>query len=263
VQVFRAGVMIDAMKSAFQNGPNGFDAVCVDVSAHPLAVCVAYRMMREEQAADAAIDARTVTVQRRANFAELVNRALDCRQVVVGDHECLSVAAPLTHSENRRFTNRAPTLFQFFVFVLRVFLTAHKGFVNFDCAAQLLNVTAAGFSQALQHEPSRLLRYADLFCQLQGRDALTGCNQEIHRINPFVQRDVAALEYRACPDREILFTGVATIEAFALPSRDVLAFADRTERAIRPQARLKINASRFLIGNQLEQLKRCLLCFDS
>ena len=65
----------------------------------------------------------------------------------------------------------------------------------------------------MEHEPCRLLGDADLLRQLQARDALAGGHEQVHRVEPLVQRNVAALEDRACTDREIELAGIAAIEA--------------------------------------------------
>lgn len=255
MQVFLAGVMIDAMKAALQDSPNRLDAVSGDVPTSPLAFGMVNGTVLEEQTAYAGIRAVFVSVQGRTDFAELVDRALDDRQVVGFDNKSFRVAAALAHSKNRSLTDRAASLFQFLIFVLAAFQTADKSLIDFDDATQLVNVRSARFAETLQHEPSRLLSHADLFRQLQGTNALPRRDEQIHRINPLVQGNMRPLKDSARPDREILFTGVAAIEA-TLASRDAFrAFADRTNDAIRPQAGFQVETSRYRVGNHLKQLK--------
>ena len=67
---------------------------------------------------------------------------------------------------------------------------------------------------------------------------------------------MAALEHRPGTDGEIQFAGVAAVEA-ALARGDVpRGFAGRTDRSIRPKARLQKQPRRLGIGEHLEQLKR-------
>src|SRR5271166_2057831 len=79
----------------------------------------------------------------------------------------------------------------------------------------------------MKHEPCRLLRDADLLGKLHGTDALSRCNEQVHGIEPFVQRNVRPLENRACTDGEIQLAGIAAIEA-ALAGCDAFgSFAGR------------------------------------
>ena len=114
---------------------------------------------------------------------------------------------------------------------------------------------AAGFPEPLEHEPCRLLGDADLFGELHGGDALARRGQQVHRIDPLVQRDVAALEDGARPHREVLFALVAAVKA-ASTRRDALAEpAHGAARAIGPKAFFEVDARRLGIGDQREQLE--------
>ena len=112
-----------------------------------------------------------------------------------------------------------------------------------------------GLSQPMQHEPCRLLRDAYLFRQLQRGDALACGYEQVHGIEPLVQGDVAALEDRACTDCEINLAGVAAVEA-TLARGDVLfRFAGRAGNAVRPDAGLQKEPSRFRSRKHLEKLE--------
>ena len=107
----------------------------------------------------------------------------------------------------------------------------------------------------MQDEPSRLLRDADFLGELHRGNALAGRHEQVHRVNPLVQRNVAALEYRAGAHREVLLALVAAVEA-ALPRRDPLAqAADRAARAIRPKPAFKVDPRRLLVREHREKLE--------
>lgn len=102
----------------------------------------------------------------------------------------------------------------------------------------------------MQDEPGGLLCDAYLLGELQAADALAGRHEQIHGIDPFVQRDVRPLEDRAGPNGEIFFALVAAVVP-ALASSD--AFADATDGAlwaVRPEPRAD-SAS----GNSLKSWK--------
>src|ERR1035437_1749363 len=71
---------------------------------------------------------------------------------------------------------------------------------------------SAGFTDAVQEEPGRLLRDSDLLRQLEGRNTLPGSGQQIHREEPLVERDVRPLHDRSCTKGEIQpATGAAVV----------------------------------------------------
>src|ERR1019366_3816892 len=99
----------------------------------------------------------------------------------------------------------------------------------------LFKFRSACFTKPMQHEPSRLLCDADLFRQLHARYALAGRHKQIHRVNPLMQGNMAALKYCASANGKVFLALVATIVT-ASAYRDALAkTADRATRAIRPQ----------------------------
>lgn len=111
-------------------------------------------------------------------------------------------------------------------------------------------------TEALQDEPSRFLRDADFLAELHAADALARGNEEIHRVEPFIQRYMRALEDGPRANREILFARVAAIVAAFADSDALAARADWTLNAVRPQTRFEIDPRRFRIGKELKKLKR-------
>jgi hypothetical protein len=142
------------------------------------------------------------------------------------------------------------------VFVLIGFFAADERFVDFNDAGELLEIaTAAGFPQTVQDEPSRLLRDPDLLRQLHTGDALAGRHKQVHRVNPLVQGNVAALENRAGAHRKVFLALVTAVEAIG-PCRDTITHtADRTTRTIRPKPPFQIDPSRLGIREHLEKLE--------
>src|SRR5579862_3838019 len=107
----------------------------------------------------------------------------------------------------------------------------------------------------MQNKPSGLLSDADFLGKLHRRNPLAGSNEKIHRINPFVKRNMRPLENRSRPHSEVELTGVAAVVS-GLPRRDALAaFALRALHAIGPQTALKINTGAGFIRERLEQLE--------
>ena len=93
------------------------------------------------------------------------------------------------------------------------------------------------------------------FLSLHRRYALPRRNEQVHRIQPLVQRDVRAMKYRPDPDTEILFVVVAMIEIrFAFPFPHVLALAVSALHAVPPQNPGEVVDGGLLIGKLLHQL---------
>src|SRR5690606_10228445 len=107
----------------------------------------------------------------------------------------------------------------------------------------------------LEHGPRRLLRDADCLRQLRARNAHSRRFEQIHRIEPLVQRNLRPLEYRVRADGKIEQAGVAAVIA-ALAGADTLALsAGRANGPIWPAAGLEIVPRTLLIGEKLEKLE--------
>lgn len=119
----------------------------------------------------------------------------------------------------------------------------------------------ASLAEPLEHKPRRLLGNAYLLAQLERRDAFTGRNEQIHRINPFVERNVRPLEDRASSHREIQHTGVTAVETVLTGGNELTAFTSRTSNAVRPQSGFQIEPRGFLVWDQFKQLKRAYCAF--
>jgi len=204
-----------------------------------------------------------VGIKLRPKFDFAVNLVVDNGQAAhLQRGSDYSPALTFAHSENGSLSDRPASGFQLLVLVLVLFLTADEAFVQFHDAAQLRQVRpSARFPQAVKHEPCRLLRDADFFRQLQRRDAFAGGDEQVHGIEPLVQRNVRPLKDGASSDGEVQFARVAAIET-ALARRDVLrAFAGRAERPVSPDARFQKEPRRLGIGKHLENLKRAYGAF--
>ena len=113
---------------------------------------------------------------------------------------------------------------------------------------------AAGFADALEHEPSRLLSDADLLAELQAGDALAGGHEQVHRQNPLIEGNVRPLKDGASADCEVLLAGIAAIEALRARSDALRLLAMRADGPTRPAARLHVSPGRHLVRIHLGKL---------
>src|SRR5258707_405961 len=86
--------------------------------------------------------------------------------------------------------------------------TPDKGFVRFHDLARAAHgrkaARAKGFTQAMHHEPARLVADAKRAMDLVSRDALLRGRKQEQRGKPFGQRNLAALENGFNGHRELL-----------------------------------------------------------
>jgi hypothetical protein len=254
-KMFRAGVVIDADQAALENRENALNSIGGHVVSDILASAVVDSIVAEARALNAIICASFVGMQGRSDFDMLMNSGLNCFLICALDRRCDRPPVALAHPKNGRLADRAATRLELLVFVFVGLDPADESFIDFDNAAKLLEVRPARFPDAMQHEPSRRLPDADLFRQLQARDALARREKQVHCVNPFVQRNMAAFKYRSSAHREIFLALIATIEA-ALAFRDpLLKAAYWTARTIRPKVLFQIDARRLLVRKHLEQFE--------
>ncbi len=137
---------------------------------------------------------------------------------------------------------------------------------EFSCGKIILNNAfqflhdgrrGARLAQAVENELCGLLCDANLFPKLHAGDAFPSGDEQVHGIEPLVERHFTALENGSRADGEIeIAASVAAVEANPLASRDSLAaLAVRTDNAVRPEARFQVQSRCFLIREGLEELK--------
>lgn len=128
--------------------------------------------------------------------------------------------------------------------------------INLNDAAQLVYGigSRARLAQPPQDEPCRLLGDTDLFGELHRGNPLAGGNQQVHGVDPLVQRHLGPLEDRSGTNGEIEVAGVAVVEAGTLRTfTDPLRFTVRANRAIGPEMALQVDPRGFCVGNELHE----------
>ncbi len=138
---------------------------------------------------------------------------------------CNHALAPLRMHESSRATN--------------------KGFVYFDFA-----VRAAQFhkvlvvhrkSNAVHHEPSRLLRNAQSACDFIGTDAIFAVHNQPHRNHPLIHAERGILKDGSDFDGELFFASLAEPNSARRDERVLRRFAARaSDFACRPAQRHRI-----------------------
>lgn len=255
-QVLLAGMVIDAVQAALHHGPHAFNAVRADAFADVFALLVVNGLMRVEGAMQTIVSHVLVGMERSAGGNMGMNGIFQVGGTIVLNGLGDGAAPALPHPNDGGFIMQSMSDQRLAVRVLILFLASNVRFVYFHDAAQDSEIVAARFPQSLEHKPRRLLRDADFLGQLQRRDTLARGHQQVHRVQPLMQRHMRPLEDRPRAHREIQLAGVAAVEA-ALAGRNPLALgAGRTRRALGPQPRFQVRPGRVLIGKHRKELKR-------
>jgi len=252
VHVLRADMVESAINAALENGKETLDPVRCHVATNELGSPMIDRLVGKP--GEATIGCEFIGMDCRAGFNVLPDFIVDHVAVCCFDRCSTSPPVPFAHSKNGSFADRAASSAQFLVCVFVGFLPADISLVDFNDAPQLVDLIAASLAKPTKNEPCGFLGDADLFRQLHGRDALARSDDEVHRVNPLVQRNMRALEDRAGADGEIGLALVATIEAALARCNALAQTTIGTPNAIRPKPALQIDAGGLLIREHLEKL---------
>ncbi len=259
MEMLLRNLMIDAVHSALEHSPDGFNAVRAHAVLGVDSSRVIDRFVPKEQTVKADVSGRFVRKDRGTYFDVGMDSRLQRGHVGSLNRHRYGTSAALPKSYDGSLADAPTSSLELFVFVLVALFPADEALIHFDNAAQLVKIIAraACLAQTLQHEPCRLLGNANLLAELQAGDALACGYEQIHRVEPFVQGDVAALEDRPCANREIERTGIATIEAnLGLLPDALTALALGAKRPVRPEARFEVQSRRLSGREHLEQLER-------
>jgi hypothetical protein len=253
--VLLACVVVNAVKSALHNRPNGFDTVRRNAVAGVFVLYVVYRSVLEVLFHQILISAQLVGVNGRALLNVLLNRVVEADFSSALDRGCFSPSATFTHSDNSSLANWPDTQVMTLVKMAIRFLAADVHLVHFDDALEQFGVISTGFAETLKNKPSGFLSNADLFRQLHRTDSFAGSHKQVHSVNPLVKWDMRAFKDRPCPNSEVQTASVTAVIA-ALPSGNaIFCLTGGTDRAIGPQTRFKVLSSGFSVGIQVEELK--------
>jgi len=245
-QMFLRHVLVNAVNAAFEDREKPFDGIGVNRAAHILLLLMLDGAVRSEVMADVGID--RMLVAHEAAFALDVARH-DAPQTVCRDRrdvEGAHLALALDQRKHRHFVGWRQE-----GFARR--LAAHVGFVNLDgdaSATKPIRENAAifghGLADTMSGEPSGFHAAIEHALDLPGRDALLAATKQVNDLEPQVERQVAILENRPDPYREVLLTGVALVEAdprrlAVQPANPGSLATMRANRAVGPQVRFDVS----------------------
>ena len=256
MQMFRAGVMVDAVHPALHNRPNTLNRVRVHIASAVLPGAVVHGVVTEKETTYSSVAGRFIGHKLSADFDVIQYRTLQALFIGVRDGISDGPTAALPESDNGSLAHRTATGAEFLGLMFIGLFATEKGFVSFDDTLQLFKFSTARLTEPMKHEPCRFLLNADLFGDLHRTDSLTGGDEQIHGIEPLVERDVRPLEDGSRADGEIKLALIAAVKA-SLAGRDaILTGASWARNTFRPKTTLKVDAGGFLVWEHLEKLER-------
>lgn len=251
-------MMIDPMNPALQDRPDALNRIGGHRSTGVFSGAVVDRLMLVEQAVQIVEDHVVIGVELRADFDIGMDFAVDLVQRTDRRDLRPRPSAALPHAKHGHFADRAASSMEFLMLVFVGLFAAEERFVYLDYPFELVDGigSAARLAEPSQNEPCGLLGHAYLFRQLHRADALAGRDQQVHGVNPLVERDLGALENGSRADREIeVPTGVAAVEPSLADGDTRFLPAVGTNRTVRPEPTFEIQPRRFVVGEQLEEFE--------
>ena len=258
MQVLLAHLVVDTLVSTLDQGPQGLQAVGVNVALDILSLAVLNDIMLIDKGIETIIGTEVIGVNGRAGFNRLTDLTLQGLLGRVFHGHDANLTITLQHGKDRLLADRPSTLFPLLGFMLVGLLAPDMGFVHFDNAFQLDFVVAigTGMTQAVKHEPGCLLSDTDLLGQLHGRYALASRDQLIHGKYPLAQGDLGVFENGAGLDGEVMPTGLASIALALDTRRHITGLATGTFGLSIPADTLEELAGFVLVAEPLPEFKQ-------
>ena len=259
IKMLRADLVERAGVRPLQHRPERLNPVRVSLPADVFGDGVTDRFMLP---LDAPVGRSVIGVDRGIFLGVFLDEILQRLGIGLGnDLGADLVRVPVLHADDRRLTDRAPARARQFLplGVAHVLpLAAHVGLVDLHRAVKGLFVAifAPRLADAMQHEPRRALRDANIPMQLHAGDGLEGRDAQVDRDGPLAQRDVRPRHRRAGADGEVGAAALAPV-GHRLGVRDFLrlgAAALRAVATIFPNDRLEPLCGGFLGREHVHQL---------
>jgi hypothetical protein len=220
LQVLLADVVIRPRNAALKDREVAFDRIGVGIAPDVFADTVVDRLMAGEIRPENTVLPLAISHKRRASVKlrgqdRAQGRGRHFRDMVRAD-----LAATLDKRESDLLARAADVSLLALPSVLILLLPADIGLVCFDRlsrAAHRRGVDIAHrLTDAVRHEPSRLVRNGQHAVQLVARNAFLAGAHEERCVQPLMQRHMRALKDGAHCYRELLAAGIAHVKAVAV-----------------------------------------------
>jgi len=174
----------------FEHGPEGFERVDVGISVRPILGAVIDRVVVIAERPKNAIRRPFVGTDTRSRGNLARNFRDQGSALRVGDDLGVHFAVALQDTEHNRLARRAASPFA-------GSLAADIRLIDFNMAGQgrLAVQVAHVFPDLVRHAEGGRVRDAQLALQLLRRDAMPCRGEQVHRVEPLLQRNMGAVKH--------------------------------------------------------------------
>lgn len=261
VKVLVRHPMVDADDLALEQCPHALNGVRVSVTARAdvLTGRVIHRVM--SVALRCLLEgAVLIGHQVRARRDVGVYLDLQGRGLTVVDMLGTKLAVTLDHAEDNGFAGAALRAGRFLVGMLVLLLAADVGRVGLNSSVErrVEGRGSGSMAEAMQDEPSRLLRDLEVLGEGRGGDALGVVRDEPDGHEPLAERQLRVLEDRADLHRKPRLA-LAALESLAVAEViDAVATAVRAELAVAPADRAEMVDAGLLVREGVHEIEQAV-----
>lgn len=266
VKMERLDSNVCALQSTLEARPEVLNTVCVNMSAYVF-LNVIYGLMYEVALSKAAVSAIHIGIDGGLLFDSLQNLVLQSLALHIGNNSCPNLArATVKHSHNYGLAGAAngsssdSRANRSLAAVHVLYPSADKGFVYFYRAAFAAHLAERlilhGLTDAVKHEPCRLLGNADGAVQFVAADAVPAIADHPYCRHPLIQTNRRVLKDSADLDGELLLAAVAEPHATGFDEGVASRLAARADNLpIGPAEELRVLESTL----RVREVSYCLL----
>ncbi len=258
---------VSPFQSAFQETPEIFESVCVNLSVH-----IGVRVIDDVVnvfVAQSEVCAPFIGRKLRSRFHVFSHYGLNGMAFAVLDNFRSDMTTTFKNANHDGLSTRATfENFGAFGLVHETGLTADKGFINFDVPGQF-SLEAASlhcFANAMHHEPCGFLRDAKIAGNLVAADSVLASSEHPRCRKPFVQAQRRILIDAANLDRKLPMVMSTLALPFALSRQEsyigATAYWTRND-TIRPAFMGQILDAGIGVIKQDDRFLQCSWLFDS
>lgn len=258
VKTLRADLVVCADNGAFQQAPDAFNAVCVNIPAHPLIRAMVDSLVALIGIAYAIVSRPFIRVDRfRIRGGVVSNELVKCSLVGMFDNLQTDFATTLNRSDCDGLVFPVATAFA-------ANLPADISLVNFHDAPQKLAIGITHRSaDAVAQVPGSLIGNVQGAFNLQSGDSLFGFCHKVNGEEPLRQGQMAIVKNRAGCNRKLVSAGIAVVLLALNDAGHALARAAGAFQAIRPAKLCKTLAALLITSALLDQLDEIHFRFES
>lgn len=257
--MFSAPLVVYTLVSAFQNGPDAFNAIGGHIVPNPFAALVAdsFVLVPFTQIVVATVFIREDEGIFFNSEKDIRFERLSAIRVNGADDD---TTTSLAEAEHELFPLN-PIFPQLFVEVFVLLQPADVSLVDFDFAFEKLEIGLHGLSKSVHHKPGRRLCNAQVTGQLGAADAFAGVVEHVHCIYPFAEWDIGVFKDGTSTHGELLLAAGAVVGVSVFDAGSYVPTAARALYAVRPAFGFEVVDSGLFAGEFFEECEGIEVAF--